>query len=210
MSTSSSLAAPVLIRMFEPLLSPHGLSRPRVDEPRWVRARPPLRDVFEVEPQRGGRFCPRWGISLDFVPHEHGSELRYHGTDRSARMDIVYSPLDLDAEIASSTYVKLLEAEGDDAARLAVDAALEWFERFDESSLLPPVEALRAAYERSPRFRFRNFVAHRISYPFVLAHAGEMERARAALAEIEQTMRETTFERLRAEMEALAAARLAE
>lgn len=172
-----------------------------------MRARPPLRDVFEIEPLRYGQCCPRWGISLDFVPHEHGAELRYHRTDRTARMDIVYSPFDLDFELASSKYTKVLESEDESAARLAVDAALEWLGGFDESCLLPPVEALRAAYERSRRFRFRNFVAHRISYPFVLAHAGEIERARVTLAGIEETMRETTYEHLRAAMESIAAQR---
>jgi hypothetical protein len=66
--------------------------RPR----KWVRARPPIRDLIEVVAMKGASLIPRWGISLDFVPHVQGDAIRWHRSDKSAIADIVYDPVDFD------------------------------------------------------------------------------------------------------------------
>lgn len=54
----------------------------------WVRsATAPIRRVFEYRQLKGGVVAPRWGYSLDFVPHLSGGKIRWHRTEKSAVLD---------------------------------------------------------------------------------------------------------------------------
>lgn len=56
---------------------------------------------------KGASYVPIWGISLDFVPHVAGNRLAWHRTDKSARMDLVYDPVDFDERWQERSRCKL-------------------------------------------------------------------------------------------------------
>lgn len=41
---------------------------------------------------------PRWGTSLDFVPHVRGEAVRFHRTNKGAVIDVLFDPIDFFAE----------------------------------------------------------------------------------------------------------------
>src|ERR1019366_1821763 len=95
-TTGAALDA-ILADTLSPLLAQEGFVTP--SHPRkWVRARPPLRDLFEVVAMKGAAFVPRWAVSIDLVPHLQGDEIRWHRTDKGALADIVYDPVDFDPD----------------------------------------------------------------------------------------------------------------
>ena len=54
----------------------------------WVRsATAPIRCVFGYWQLKGGVVAPRWGYSLDFVPHLSGGKIRWHRTEKSVVLD---------------------------------------------------------------------------------------------------------------------------
>jgi hypothetical protein len=61
-----------------------------VADGRWVRGvDAPIRQVFSM--RREGRRTnarPRWGVSLDFVPHFSGAGIRWHRSNKSAQLDL--------------------------------------------------------------------------------------------------------------------------
>src|SRR4030095_10376942 len=74
-------------------LSPLGLAEMTVRV--WLDgSQPPVRRLFELQLARGAmKAC--WGFSLDFVPHIAGGRVRWHRTDKSARLDVYIDPRDL-------------------------------------------------------------------------------------------------------------------
>jgi hypothetical protein len=155
----------------EPLLTAGGF-QPGARR-RWVRAYPPIRHVFELVPMKGATFIPRWGFSLDFVPHVKGSALAWHRTDKSAALDLVYDPVDFDADWASRWAIQSLHgADGvrRDAERILPAALLKaraWLDGATElASVLERAEWLRTADRPGRRFGFENSRSSRSRMPF--------------------------------------------
>jgi hypothetical protein len=62
---------------------------------KWVRsAKPAIRDLIELYSLKGASIAPRWGFSLDFVPHVAAGRVRWHRTVKSSMLDLVWDPLD--------------------------------------------------------------------------------------------------------------------
>ena len=169
-----------------PLLSKYGFESSAKGR-RWIRARPPIRDVFEIAALKGAWQVPRWGISLDFVPHISGEAVRWHRTSKSAQIDFVFDPVDFFADWQDGWAITALHGEVGvrrDAARvlpLAVEHALGWFSSFEDGDLLGRVEDHRHADRPGRRFGFDNWVQQPLAYAFVLARAGAADNAMAAL-----------------------------
>jgi hypothetical protein len=151
---------------------------------RWARSYPPIRHVFELAPMKGATFIPRWGLSLDFVPHVKGNELAWHRTDKSAVLDLVYDPVDFDAEWASSFAIYSLHGADRvrrDAERVlpaAVRKARAWLDGAQElASVLERAEWLRTADRPGRRFAFENYVQQPLAYAFLLARSGSRDQA---------------------------------
>ncbi|MGH2523525.1 MAG: hypothetical protein ACRDH2_13560, partial [Anaerolineales bacterium] len=69
----------------------------RTDDRKWIRRRTnEIADLFQIQAMKGASYSPVWGFSLNYVPHISGESLRSHGTDKSARLDYRYDPLDTD------------------------------------------------------------------------------------------------------------------
>jgi hypothetical protein len=170
---------------------------------RWVRARPPLRDVFELMAMKGASVSPRWGLSLDFVPHVKGDSIGSHATNKRAVLDITFDPND-----TRGTHFYLSTSHGavglqKDAATMlpvVVRSALDWFASADEARLVTFIEAHRRALEPSPRFKFENYPQHALALAFALMREGRSDEARATL---EGALRERTTAKTFARLVAL-------
>jgi hypothetical protein len=178
----------LLAETLSPLLVPHGFvapSRPR----KWVHARPPLRDLFEIVAMKGASFVPRWSISLDFVPHIQGDDLRWHRTDKGALGDIVYDPVDFDPSWQTNWSlfsIQSIDGVREEAARVlpkAVDRALAWLQTFRPENLLERIEQHRAADRPGRRFAFENVVQQPLALAVLLARGGRLEEAHEVLGE---------------------------
>ena len=62
---------------------------------KWVRStKPAIREVVELYSLKSASVAPRWGFSLDFVPHVAAGRVRWHRTVKSSMLDLVWDPLD--------------------------------------------------------------------------------------------------------------------
>lgn len=78
---------------FDKELLTHGFEQ--VKALKWVRsAKRDIRDLIELYPLKGASIAPRWGFSLDFVPHVAAGRVRWHRTAKSSMLDLVWDPLD--------------------------------------------------------------------------------------------------------------------
>jgi hypothetical protein len=156
------------------------------DRRRWVRStKQPIREVFSLLAMKGGCFSPRWGFSLDFVPHVSGSSVRWHRSTKAARFDLCYDPVDYTAD-AGEWFVPCLEGRSTthnaaaSVTRRAPGLALPWFASVNDlADLVREFEAKK----RRPfvRFGFYNYVQEPLAYAFVLAGMGRWTDAESEL-----------------------------
>jgi hypothetical protein len=171
----------IVSAIVDPLLVAAGFTH--VARRKWVRARPPIRQLFEYHQSKGGWYLVRWSISLDFVPHVSGSRLAWHRTDKSADGDLIYDPEIYDAEGADKWGIDYLHGAAGarrDAERVlpaAVQAALAWFEGADN---LPAARA-KAEWLISNRQVTRAYTYLGLAYAFLLARTGAPDQARGLL-----------------------------
>jgi hypothetical protein len=158
---------------------------------KWVRSVDgEIRHVVEAFAGRHGARVPRWGVSLDFVPHVVGSAIRWHRTLKTARIDLGYEPHNFQDEwdFEGQSWViwpnlghpTPAERAASIAEQLGV-TALPWLDRIDGLLSLP------AAFEREEareggQFGFDNYIQYRLAYAFTLARLGREDRAEAEFA----------------------------
>jgi len=155
---------------------------------RWVRSFPPVRHVFELASMKGATLAPRWGVSLDFVPHVKGNALAWHRTDKSAILDLAYDPIDFepDAErrwgLGTMHGAKELRRDAERVLPMAIERALSWLADARElPSVLARAEWLRTTDRPGNRFGFENWVQQPLAYAFLLARTGDVEAGLRAL-----------------------------
>jgi hypothetical protein len=156
---------------------------------KWVRSvNAPMRELIELYALKGASFAPRWGFSLDFVPHVASGRVRWHRTAKSAELDLIWDPLDFAG--AEGWTVSRICAPSDvpsqvrEYARKVCDAALSDVERATEVAALPALYREWAG-RRSVRFSFLNYQQAAIGEAFVLARLGlpgALECLRAGMA----------------------------
>lgn len=183
---SASTVNEIVSSVADPLLVAAGFhsTKPR----RWIRSFAPIRHIFEIVPMKGASYVPTWGLSLDFVPHISGAKLAWHRTEKSARMDLVYDPVDFDASWRERACIGSFHGpEGTltDSQRVlpaAIQQALDWLNPVrDIASALERAEFLRTADRPGDRFGFANYVQQPLAYAFLLARSGSREDALKAL-----------------------------
>lgn len=133
---------------------------------------------------KGASYVPVWGISLDFVPHVSGKRIAWHRTEKSARMDLVYDPVDFDARWQERSSIGALrgpDATLHDARRVlpaAIRQAIDWLDAGgDVAAALERAEFLRSADRPGRRFAFESYVQQPLAYAFLLARNGSREEA---------------------------------
>ena len=175
----------VMLEELTGLLEPEGFENVHRAR-RWVRARAPVRDVFEIMTMKGTSVAPRWGLSLDFVPHVKGDSVRSHATNKTAQFDITLDPHDTPGErfhLHTCHGAPGLRRDARGALPRAVRSALDWFASVDERHIVSFIEEHRRVLEASPRFKFDNYLQHPLALAFALARAGRTDIAHVALNE---------------------------
>jgi hypothetical protein len=174
---------------FDPVLAAAGFES--ATDLKWVRSvGTNVRHVVEAYAGRQGARVPRWGVSLDFVPHVVGSAVRWHRTPKTARIDLGYDPHNFQDEWdfeGQSWVIWPNLGQPTPAARAASIAgqlgstALPWLDQIDGLRSLPAAFAREEAREGG-QFGFDNYVQYRLAYAFTLARLGLADRAEKEFA----------------------------
>jgi hypothetical protein len=179
------LSAAQIDEVVRPIIASHleGLGFLAITPRKWVRAtEAPFRHIFELSPLKGAVLSPRWGFSLDFVPHVSGRTVRWHRSSKAAVFDICYDPVDAPNEFHGCCDISFLHgarharSEATEVVARAANAANAfWGQVQQECDLLYVFAALKA--RATVRFSFYSYVQHPLAYAFTLARAGQAEDA---------------------------------
>jgi hypothetical protein len=156
---------------------------------RWSRNRvPEIRDVFEIQALKGATVSPRWGFSLDFVPHVAPRGVKWHRTAKSAMFDLVDDPCDtMDVKDRRMAPFPMSTLRGtnflEQAAVASVEASLSqatkiWEQVHSDYDLIGVCEMLRS--RQGVRFDFK-YIQQPLAFAFILARVGKVEEARLEL-----------------------------
>lgn len=171
-----AIVTPLLRERLEPL----GLSE--IAPRRWIDgSKPPVRRVFELQLLKGACLKACWGFSLDFVPHLSGRSLRWHRSDRAARLDVIVDPVAL----PQPSYLfgsERLRAELRALLSEAVAAAQrDWARGSTYRGMLDLIGEIRA--KGTNCFGFHNYTQFPLAFAFVAAKVGEVKLAERELEE---------------------------
>ena len=154
---------------------------------KWVRSnKNQIRDLLEIQSLKGGVLSPRWGFSLDYVPHVSGSSIRWHRTAKSAIFDVCFDPIDENGPEARSRYISRLygatqaRKQAKRVQKKTLQEASGFWQRSSTLAELPQVFEFMKA-RPATRFGFYNYVQHPLAYAFTLARLGEEQQAREEL-----------------------------
>jgi hypothetical protein len=148
----------------------------------WVRSRtPPVRHVVTVAALKGAAYSPIWGISLDYVPHVAGrGTVHWHRTDKSARLDLTYDPVDHESDPGWELSRFSSPAGFSSRCKAIAPRLLHAVDSF--VTPLTSDMAIRQAFEAkrkrpTTRFGFENYYQNVLAYAFTLARVGDMANA---------------------------------
>jgi hypothetical protein len=170
---------------------------------RWVRGRSaPYRHLFEVSALKGAAFVPRWCFSLDYVPHLSANRVRWHKTNKAARADLCFDPMDFASSPPDLISAFSTRAEFERSADRVFSEALSYADKFWGS--YGSLAGIRAACEwlkslPARRFHFYNYVNHPLTFAFTLRRLGDAQEAQAEFDRFTADSRERaeTLEELR-------------
>ena len=156
---------------FDEALKPHSFEK--TSDRRWVRStKQPIREIVELVKINSGYVNPRWGFSLDYVPHVDVVETKWHRTNRTAMFDLTFDPVDSEDikvwAVYNTTNCEMVKNAGKASASRVVSKAIPLFNRAQSVADLPPLFEERL-HQRNMRFGFHNYVQHPLAYAFTLA-----------------------------------------
>ena len=156
---------------------------------KWVRSvDAPIRQVFCFAQWKGGSVAPRWGISLDFVPHISGGKIRWHRTAKSAMCDLNVDARDPALDLSYMHGTPPIEDRAAQVVLEAVRRARDFWDRARRISDLPQTIDWLRAYLSGPGLGFYNYVQHSLAEAFACA----MNRQSAkAVTELEHFIEHT-------------------
>lgn len=139
----------------------------------------PARRVFDLMLLRGASMQPNWGFSLDFVPHLSAGKIRWHRSDRTAKLDVYVDPRAHD----NASYLFGAQRLDRDLERLVPTAVAQaqetWRRGSTWSGMLGIVHDIRD--QKSNRFPFHFYVQLPLALMFLSAKAGDLAAAHAEL-----------------------------
>jgi len=170
------IAAPVVAR----LLGPDGFVE--THRLKWVRsADAPIRQAFALLQWKGGAVAPRWGLSLDFVPHVSAGRLKWHRTEKSADFDITIDSKDRDLGVSYIKGREYFAKRCPAAIENAVEKAKQFYAAFTSPSDLPAAIAHMQSHLGGPGLGFENYVQAPVAAAFAFAINGRYEEADAQI-----------------------------
>lgn len=157
-------------------LKPLGLTQvaPRI----WIDgSRAPAKRMFELIVLKGASMRARWGFSLDFVPHIVGGEVRWHRSDKTARLDVIVEPSEEVIPRASFLHgAAKLHDHLDRLLPCAVEKAKETWQRGDtERGMLDVVQEIRE--HRTNAWPFDMYTQLPLAYALLSARLGDLGSA---------------------------------
>lgn len=149
---------------------------------KWVRFdESPIRQIFSFLAWKGGVIAPRWGLSIDFVPHVSGSSVRWHRTNKSALFDLAVDARDRDLDISLIRGERFVAEKSSTVVEAAIARADEFWRRVNSvEDVVGALEWLRS-YVSNGGLGFYNYAQHPIALAFVLARTGDADGARREL-----------------------------
>ncbi|GJH05705.1 hypothetical protein [Paraburkholderia terrae] len=168
---SPSVEAALLLRGFE-----------AVAPLKWLRFDgSPVRQMFAFPSWKGGVISPRWGLSLDFVPHVTGSSVRWHRTNKSAVFDLAVDARDKSMDVSLIRGEQAALQSSAAIVERAVARADEFWRRVHSvEDVVGAFEWLRG-YLSTGGLGFYSYVQHPVALAFVLARTGNLVGARQEL-----------------------------
>lgn len=165
----------------------------------WVRGEDaPIRQMFVLQQYKGGVVAPIWGLSLDFVPHVSGSEVKWHRTQKSARLDAVMDPRDRSMEFHYMYGPEHIAQKAPAAISMALGQAEPFWGSAKSIAELPNVYEGIKRHMSGGGLGFYNFVQHPLAFAFVLAKVGRHEEAESELSRyVQRGMRPAVISRIR-------------
>jgi hypothetical protein len=145
---------------------------------RWVDgSMPPARRLFEMALIKGASMRAHWGFSLDFVPHFSGGRIRWHRTDRAAKLDVIVDPRD--SECACFLHgEEWLHRDLEQLVPTAVERAQETWRR--GRTWFGMLDILKEIRDRKTNgLGFENYTQLPLALIFLTAKIGKMSAAQA-------------------------------
>ena len=146
----------------------------------WVDGSvPPARRMFQMSLLKGAGIVANWGFSLDFVPHISGRALRWHRSDRTAKLDVIIDP----KRACQTSFIHGAKWLHHDLKELMPDAIAQATETWRQGQTFEGMLAiLREVRERKTnRFGFNNYTQMPLAQMFLLAKTGDLSGALAEL-----------------------------
>ena len=144
----------------------------------WIEnASAPIRKIFCFSYFKGASVAPSWGLSLDYVPHVSGSQVKWHRTDKSAMLDLCISSRDSRMDMCYLYGNKVLESNLSTAVSLSVGHATNFFASVKSITDLPDAfERTKKYYGEYRGLGYYNYAQHPIAYAFTLAKLGDTKK----------------------------------
>lgn len=149
---------------------------------KWVRDRhAPIRHVFGFAKLKGAIVRPMWGVSLDFVPHVSGKEIKWHRSNKAAKLDLYVEPYDRRLYMSYIHGEKPLRRGHASVVTAAIPQAMEFWARCQTIDDLWDAVTWLKTYCSDKDTNFNSYTQHPLTMAFLLARAGRHGEARNVL-----------------------------
>ena len=164
----------------------------------WLRSVDvPIRQIFCLRQWKGGVVAPAWALSLDFVPHLSGNEIKWHRTSKSAQPDLTFDVRDRAFDIPYHYGTDAIESSAPSILRAAIPKAeLFWSQARSIAELPDAFERVRQ-HLSTGGLGFYNYIQHPLAYAFVLAMNGKPDAAEKEFQRYLPRLSETARKKLR-------------
>jgi len=139
----------------------------------WLRsADAPIRQIFSIVQWKGGKIAPVWGLSLDFVPHLSGKNIRWHRTPKSAMFDLRIDSRDRDLDISYMKGPDEIIRRAPSVASNALAKAISFWDKHASLEALPSAVKHMREHLSSGGLGFYNYTQAPIAAAFIFAKNG--------------------------------------
>ncbi|NWB69565.1 hypothetical protein HX839_24990 [Pseudomonas sp. I8001] len=164
----------------------------------WLRSvDAPIRQLFRLEQWKGGALAPSWALSLDFVPHLSGNEIKWHRTSKSARPDLTFDVRDRAFDISCSYGPDAIATSAPNILRAAIPKAESFWDEARSIADLPGAFERVKQHLSTGGLGFYNYIQHPLAYAFVLAMNGKPDTAEEEFQRYSQRLSEAARKKLR-------------